>query len=68
VKEEFMNSFKAWKVPASLVVLVLIGVLIAVHGRAIERQPLESVPAAEAAPARESEPPSNEVSEPPQLG
>jgi hypothetical protein len=61
-----MHSPNAWKTPASLVLLALLGVLIAVYGRETGYHPADAAFVGEPAPA--SDPPSNEIAELPQLG
>ena len=61
-----MHSPNAWKTPASLVLLALLGVLIAVYGREPGYRAADAASVGEPAPA--SDPPSNEISELPQLG
>ena len=61
-----MHSPKAWKTPASLVLLALLGVLIAIYGSEPGHRPADAASVVEPAPA--SDPPSNEIFELPQLG
>jgi len=61
-----MHSPNTWKTPASLVLLALLGVLIAVYGRETGYHPIDAASVVEPAPA--SDPPNNEISELPQLG
>ena len=66
VEEVVMHSPKAWKTPASLVLLALLGVLIAIYGSEAGHRPADAASVVEPAPA--SDPPSNEIFELPQLG
>ena len=61
-----MHSPNAWKTPASLVLLAMLAVLIAVYGRETAHHPVDAASVVQPAPA--SDPPSNEISELPQLG
>ncbi len=61
-----MHSPNTWKTPASLVLLALLGVLIAVYGRETGYRAAYAASVGE--PAFPSDPPSNEISELPQLG
>ncbi len=61
-----MHSPNTWKTPASLVLLALLGVLIAVYGRETGYHAADAASVGE--PASASDPPSNEISELPQLG
>jgi hypothetical protein len=61
-----MYSRTAWKTPTSMVLLALLGFLIAVYGRETAYHPVDAATVVQPAPA--SDPPSNEISELPQLG
>jgi hypothetical protein len=55
-----------WKTPASLVLLALLGVLVAVYGKETGHHPVDAASVVDQ--AQTSDPPSNEISELPQLG
>ena len=61
-----MHSPNAWKTPASLVLLAMLAVLIAVYGLEPGYHAADAAFVGE--PASPSDPPSNEISELPQLG
>lgn len=61
-----MDSPNAWKTPASLVLLALLGFLIAIYGKETGHHPVDAASVVEPSPA--SDPPSNEIPELPQLG